>query len=107
MDDGVTVRQLLHAATGDRDAEARALADRADDDVDEEDARAAVGRAHGEIAGDGKPESDIAGPDDARVEPDWTDAPRSVADRGRVREVPTPGPRAAGCSRASPIMSAW
>jgi hypothetical protein len=68
MDEGVTVRQLLHAATGDRDAEARALADRADGDVDEDDARAAVGRAHGELARDGKPESDIADPDDARAE---------------------------------------
>jgi hypothetical protein len=68
MDTGVTARQLLHAATGDRDAEARALADRADGDVGEEEARAAVGRAHGELARDGKPESDIADPDDARAE---------------------------------------
>jgi hypothetical protein len=66
VDEGVTARQLLHAATGDRDAEARALADRADDDVDEDAARTAVGRAHGELARDGKPESDIADPDDAR-----------------------------------------
>jgi hypothetical protein len=65
MDDGVSARQLLHAATGDRDAEARALADRAGD-VDEADARTAVGRAHGDLAEDGKPESDIASPADAR-----------------------------------------
>ena len=65
MDDGVTARQLLHAATGDRDAEARALADRADD-VDEDDARTAVGRAHGDLAADGTHGSDVAGPDDAR-----------------------------------------
>jgi hypothetical protein len=66
MDEHVSARQLLHAATGDRDAEARALADRAGDDVDEDDARAAVGRAHGELEGEAKPESDIAGPDDVR-----------------------------------------
>jgi hypothetical protein len=66
MDDGVSARQLLHAATGDRDAEARALADRAGDDVDQDDARTAVGRAHGDLADDGKPESDIASPEDAR-----------------------------------------
>jgi hypothetical protein len=65
MDEGVTAKQLLHAATGDRDAEAKALADRADD-VDEDDAREAVGRAHGDLARDGKPESDVASPDDAR-----------------------------------------
>ena len=65
MDDGVTAKQLLHAATGDRDAEAKALAERADD-VDEDDAREAVGRAHGDLARNGKPESDVASPDDAR-----------------------------------------
>jgi hypothetical protein len=65
MDEGVTAKQLLHAATGDRDAEAKALAERADD-VDEDDAREAVGRAHGDLARDGKPESDVASPDDAR-----------------------------------------
>jgi hypothetical protein len=70
MDDGVSARQLLHAATGDRDAEARALADRAGDDVDESDARDAVRRAHGDLGGDGKPESDIAAPDDARDDGD-------------------------------------
>ena len=66
MDGSVTARQLLHAATGDRDAEARALADRAGDDVDEDDAREAVGRAHGDLARDAEPESDIASPEDAR-----------------------------------------
>jgi hypothetical protein len=66
MDERVTARQLLHAATGDRDAEARALADRAGEDVDEDDARAAVGRAHGDTADVDKPESDIASPEDAR-----------------------------------------
>jgi hypothetical protein len=66
MDEGVTAKQLLHAATGDRDAEAKALADRSGDDVDVDDAREAVGRAHGDLARDGKPESDLASPDDAR-----------------------------------------
>ena len=58
------IRQLLHAATGDRDAEARALADRAGDDVDEDDARRAVARAHGERADATKPEGDVAEPED-------------------------------------------
>ena len=38
-------RQALHAATGDRDAEAEALADRAGDDVDADAAKVAVQRA--------------------------------------------------------------
>jgi hypothetical protein len=70
MDDGVTARQLLHAATGDRDAEARALADRSPDDVDEGAARTAVGRAHGDIADGDHPRSDVAGPEDARTAED-------------------------------------
>lgn len=41
-------RQLLHWATGDREREAQALADQAGEDVTEDDAEAAVGRAHGE-----------------------------------------------------------
>jgi hypothetical protein len=57
-------RQLLHAATGDRDAEARALAERADEDVD--DAKTAVAEAHGDVAGHPKPERDVAIADDAR-----------------------------------------
>jgi hypothetical protein len=47
--EGPGLRQKLHWATGDRDAEARALADRAGDAVDEEDAYVAVKRAHGEL----------------------------------------------------------
>jgi hypothetical protein len=58
------IRQLLHAATGDRDAEARALADRADDDVDGADAKRAVARAHGERTDGTKPEGDVAEPGD-------------------------------------------
>ena len=65
-EDRPTARQILHAATGDRDAEAEALADR-EPEVSEEDARIAVQRAHGE-AGANAPqtETDIAHPEDAR-----------------------------------------
>ncbi len=59
------VRQLLHAATGDRDAEAAALSDEAD--VSTDDARAAVRRTHGDVSEDGvPPESDVATPADAK-----------------------------------------
>ena len=58
------IRQLLHAATGDRDAEARSLADRADDDVDEDAARDAVARAHGDRPGGAEPAGDVAEPGD-------------------------------------------
>ena len=58
------IRQLLHAATGDRDAEAQALADRVDADVEEEDAKRAVARAHGDRADVDKPEGDVAEPGD-------------------------------------------
>jgi hypothetical protein len=63
------LRQRLHWATDDRDAEAKALADRAGEDVDEEAARVAVGRAHGEVR-DGQEtetEDDLATVDDAQV----------------------------------------
>lgn len=66
-DDTPSVRQLLHAATGDRDAEAKALADRAPDDVTEEDAKLAVEIAHGDVHGDSKPERDVASPEDAEA----------------------------------------
>jgi hypothetical protein len=63
-----SIRQLLHAATGDRDAEAKALADRAGGDVSEADAKKAVELAHGDIVDvDGpEPEPDVASPEDAR-----------------------------------------
>jgi hypothetical protein len=60
-------RQLLHTATGDRDAEAKALADRSDDDVSGQDARTAVARAHGDVHDREAPEHDVAAPDDARA----------------------------------------
>jgi hypothetical protein len=63
--DRPTARQVLHAATGDRDAEAEALADR-DDEIDEREARIAVQRAHGEAGSDApQTPSDIADPADA------------------------------------------
>jgi hypothetical protein len=66
--DKPTLRQRLHSATGDRDAEAKALADRAGDDISEDDAKTAVRRAHGDLgAGDPATESDIASPADAEA----------------------------------------
>jgi hypothetical protein len=57
-DDKPDLRQRLHWATDDREAEAKALADRAGEEVDEEDALAAVKRAHGELRDGKKPEDD-------------------------------------------------
>ena len=66
--DGPSLRQRLHSATGDRDAEAAAVADRAGDDVSEEDAREAVRRAHGDVDADGHtPDRDLASPSDAEA----------------------------------------
>jgi hypothetical protein len=62
-----TLRQRLHAATGDRDAEARALADRADD-VELEDAERAVRDAHGD-SGAGRTMAEQRHPDEALAEP--------------------------------------
>jgi hypothetical protein len=67
QDDTPSARQLLHAATGDRDAEAKALADRSSEDVSEEDAKLAVERAHGDVHGGPKPERDVASPEDAEA----------------------------------------
>lgn len=66
-EDTPSVRQLLHAATGDRDAEARALADRAPDDVTEDDAKVAVRRAEGDVQGAPRSEHDVASPEDAEA----------------------------------------
>jgi hypothetical protein len=63
------LRQRLHWATDDRDAEAKALADRVGDAVDEDAARLAVSRAHGEVR-DGKgpdKDDDLATADDAKA----------------------------------------
>ena len=72
---GGKLRQLLHAATGDRDAEAKALADRAGDEVSEADALIAVERAHGERRDEEAEGVEVATVKDARaaagvVEPD-------------------------------------
>jgi hypothetical protein len=64
---GGKLRQLLHAATGDRDAEAKALADRAGDDVSEADALIAVERAHGERRDAETEGGEVATVKDARI----------------------------------------
>lgn len=67
--DKPSLRQRLHWATDDRDAEAKALADRAGDEVDEEAAKVAVGRAHGEVRDGVEPEKedDLATAEDAKT----------------------------------------
>jgi hypothetical protein len=62
------VRQRLHWATDDREAEAKALADRAGAEVDDEAAQAAVDRAHGERRDGKEPdkEDDLATVNDAK-----------------------------------------
>lgn len=65
------VRQAVHVATGDRDAEAKALAERAGGAVDDDEAREAVRRTHGDVAG-GTPSgehvaSETATADDVRA----------------------------------------
>ena len=71
-----TLRQRLHAATGDRDAEAEALADQAGD-VSERDAKVAVQRARGERGvgtGEPEPETELATVADAEEVKDERDA---------------------------------
>jgi hypothetical protein len=67
--DKPTVRQRLHWATDDREAEAKALADRAGAEVDEDAALAAVSRAHGERRDGKEPDKDddLATVDDAKA----------------------------------------
>ena len=65
QDDKPSLRQRLHAATGDRDREAEALADRSPDEVTEQDAKVAVNRAHGESPEDVTTDSELASPEDA------------------------------------------
>lgn len=64
--DEPSLRQKLHAATGDRDAEAKALADRSPDAVDEQDAKVAVNRAHGHAPDEVRTDSELASPADAQ-----------------------------------------
>jgi hypothetical protein len=74
--DKPNLRQRLHWATDDRDAEAKALADRAGADVDEEAALAAVSRAHGERRDGKEPDKDddLATVDDAEAAANEADA---------------------------------
>ena len=66
-DDRPSLRQALHSATGDRDAEAKAVADRTDG-ATEGDARIAVQRAHGDLGVDATPpDRDLATPADAEA----------------------------------------
>lgn len=67
-DHAPTAKQLLHWATGDRKAEAEALADASGPGIDADDAELAVKRAHGDLGVDeGAPadEDDIADAADA------------------------------------------
>lgn len=65
-EDEPSLKQKLHAATGDRDAEAEALAEHAPPEVTEEDAKRAVQRAHGEAGRDEpRPDDAVARPTDA------------------------------------------
>ncbi len=65
--DAPTLRQRLHSATGDRDAEAEALADRAGDEVSDEDAKVAVELAHGDLGNAvTDAETELASAQDAR-----------------------------------------
>jgi hypothetical protein len=65
--------QRIHAATGDRDAEAEALRRRSGDEVDHDDAKIAVQRAHGDagadrpMAAEAHPEEELALPSDAEA----------------------------------------
>ena len=62
-----TARQLLHWATGDRDAEAGALADAAGEGVSEEGAEKAVKEAHGDLGIDDSATEDEEAGDDNDV----------------------------------------
>lgn len=63
--DDPSLRQRLHAATGDRDAEAEALANRSGEEVDVDDAKVAVNRAHGDSIEEVETDSALASPADA------------------------------------------
>ena len=63
--DSPSLRQWLHAATGDRDREAEALADRSPDEVTVEDAKVAVNRAHGDDPEVVEVDRELAAPEDA------------------------------------------
>ena len=77
--DKPTLRQRLHNATGDRDAEAAALADRASDDVSTEEAKETVRRADGDFGKD-----QPAAPGDIATTEDVEDEPADPARRDDV-----------------------
>lgn len=91
-DESVSLLQRIHAATGDRDAEAEALADDADDDVSTGDAKRAVQLARGERGAEAPmPDNDIATPGDARAVSDEDPEdpePLPVDERGEGDEGP-------------------
>lgn len=64
-EDEPSLRQKLHWATGDRDAEAKAVADRAPEDVSEQDAKVAVNRAHGDSPEPVRTDGSLATAEDA------------------------------------------
>jgi hypothetical protein len=65
--DSPSIRQRLHAATGDREREAEALADRSADEVTVQDAKVAVNRAHGDDPEVIQDDHELASPEDARA----------------------------------------
>ena len=72
--DSPSLLQRLASATGDRHAEAKALANRAGDDVGEDEAETAVREAHGDIAsgaetsaGEPRSQSELASAADAQA----------------------------------------
>jgi hypothetical protein len=73
--DAPSLRQRLHSATGDRRAEAEALAERAGDAVAEDEAEIAVRAAHGDIR------ADVARTDDDPPELATTENAETVHER--------------------------
>jgi hypothetical protein len=68
-DDHATLRQKLHWATGDREKEAEALAERTDGEVTSEEAERAVHKVHGDSgAADADTGGTIASTQDAEAE---------------------------------------
>ncbi len=84
-----SIRQLLHAATGDRDAEAEALADE-DAAVGPDDARDAVRRVHGDLGTDAAPvDHDVATPEDTGADDPGADNADSRRQTRSARVDPT------------------
>jgi hypothetical protein len=75
--DAPSLRQRLASATGDRHAEAKALADRAGDGVGDDEANTAVREAHGDIE---------SGADSGASEPRLPNELASTTDAAAVRD---------------------